>query len=387
MKENSSILTKIENSKEVNDMQQKTVFMPTPKQLYAYLNDYVIGQDDAKKTLSIAIYNHFKRFMINVYGAAKDVKAYEQFKDVTIDKSNILMLGESGTGKTYMIKTICRFLNIPCYIADCNTLSETGYVGDDVENVLVGLLKDCNYNVEQAQCGVVVLDEADKLSRKGENVSITRDVGGEGVQQSLLKLVEGGIVSVPPNGGRKHPEQQCIDIDTTNILFIALGAFEGIDKLIAKRLNTNRIGFNCKHNSADNNSTDKENILNEVSADDIRKYGIIPELLGRFPIITHTNSLTIDDMMKILTDTKNSVVKQYQKLLSIDNVDLKFTDDAIREIAKQSLVSKTGARGIKKIMENLLSDIMFEYGGNTKKKIITIDKDFVDSFYNKKKVA
>lgn len=387
MKENSSILTKIENSKEVNDMQQKTVFMPTPKQLYAYLNDYVIGQDDAKKTLSIAIYNHFKRFMINVYGAAKDVKAYEQFKDVIIDKSNILMLGESGTGKTYMIKTICKFLNIPCYIADCNTLSETGYVGDDVENVLVGLLKDCNYNVEQAQCGVVVLDEADKLSRKGENVSITRDVGGEGVQQSLLKLVEGGIVSVPPNGGRKHPEQQCIDIDTTNILFIALGAFEGIDKLIAKRLNTNRIGFNCKHNSADNNSTDKENILNEVSADDIRKYGIIPELLGRFPIITHTNSLTIDDMMKILTDTKNSVVKQYQKLLSIDNVDLKFTDDAIREIAKQSLVSKTGARGIKKIMENLLSDIMFEYGGNTKKKIITIDKDFVDSFYNKKKVA
>lgn len=387
MKENSSILTKIENSKEVNDMQQKTVFMPTPKQLYAYLNDYVIGQDDAKKTLSIAIYNHFKRFMINVYGAAKDVKAYEQFKDVIIDKSNILMLGESGTGKTYMIKTICKFLNIPCYIADCNTLSETGYVGDDVENVLVGLLKDCNYNVEQAQCGVVVLDEADKLSRKGENVSITRDVGGEGVQQSLLKLVEGGIVSVPPNGGRKHPEQQCIDIDTTNILFIALGAFEGIDKLIAKRLNTNRIGFNCKHNSADNNSTDKENILNEVSADDIRKYGIIPELLGRFPIITHTNSLTIDDMMKILTDTKNSVVKQYQKLLSIDNVDLKFTDDAIREIAKQSLVSKTGARGIKKIMENLLSDIMFEYGGNTKKKIITIDKDFVDGFYNKKKVA
>lgn len=387
MEENNSSLTKIENSKEVNNMQQKTVFMPTPKQLYAYLNDYVIGQDDAKKTLSVAIYNHFKRFMINVYGAAKDVKAYEQFKDVTVEKSNILMLGDSGTGKTYMIKTICKFLNIPCYIADCNTLSETGYVGDDVENVLVGLLKDCNYNVEQAQCGVVVLDEADKLSRKGENVSITRDVGGEGVQQSLLKLVEGGIVSVPPNGGRKHPEQQCINIDTTNILFIALGAFEGVDKIIAKRLNTNRIGFNCKHNSTENDSVDKGNLLNEVSADDIRKYGIIPELLGRFPIITHTNPLTEEDMMKILTETKNSVVKQYQKLLSIDNVDLRFTDDAIREIAKQSLISKTGARGIKKIMENLLSDIMFEYGGNAKKKIITIDKDFVDSFYSKKKVA
>lgn len=387
MEESKTNLTKIENSKEVNDMQQKTVYMPTPKQLYDYLNDYVIGQDDAKKTLSVAIYNHFKRFMMNVYGAAKDVKAFEQFKDVSIEKSNVLMLGDSGTGKTYMIKTICKYLNIPCYIADCNTLSETGYVGDDVENVIVGLLKDCNYNVEQAQCGVCVLDEADKLSRKGENVSITRDVGGEGVQQNLLKLVEGGVVSVPPNGGRKHPEQQCIDVDTTNILFIALGAFDGIDKIIAKRLNTNRIGFNCKHNSNGGNNPNDSCLLDEVTADDIRKYGIIPELLGRFPIITHTNPLTEKDMMKILTETKNSVVKQYQKLLSIDNVDLQFTEDAIREIAKQSLVSKTGARGIKKIMENLLSDIMFEYGGNTKKKTITIEKEFVDSFYNKKKVA
>lgn len=387
MEESKTNLTKIENSKEVNDMQQNTVYMPTPKQLYDYLNGYVIGQDDAKKTLSVAIYNHFKRFMMNVYGAAKDVKAFEQFKDVSIEKSNVLMLGNSGTGKTYMIKTICKYLNIPCYIADCNTLSETGYVGDDVENVIVGLLKDCNYNVEQAQCGVCVLDEADKLSRKGENVSITRDVGGEGVQQNLLKLVEGGVVSVPPNGGRKHPEQQCIDVDTTNILFIALGAFDGIDKIIAKRLNTNRIGFNCKHNSNGGNNPNDSCLLDEVTADDIRKYGIIPELLGRFPIITHTNPLTEEDMMKILTDTKNSVVKQYQKLLSIDNVDLQFTEDAIREIAKQSLVSKTGARGIKKIMENLLSDIMFEYGGNTKKKTITIEKEFVDSFYNKKKVA
>lgn len=387
MEEVKANLTKFENSKEMNDMQQKTVYMPTPKQLYDYLNGYVIGQDDAKKTLSVAIYNHFKRFMMNVYGAAKDVKAFEQFKDVSIEKSNVLMLGDSGTGKTYMIKTLCKYLNIPCYIADCNTLSETGYVGDDVENVIVGLLKDCNYNVEQAQCGVCVLDEADKLSRKGENASITRDVGGEGVQQNLLKLVEGGVVSVPPNGGRKHPEQQCIDVDTTNILFIALGAFEGIDKIIAKRLNTNRIGFNCKHNSNGDTKSNDNYLLDEVTADDIRKYGIIPELLGRFPIITHTNPLTEEDMMKILTETKNSVVKQYQKLLSIDNIDLQFTEDAIREIAKQSLVSKTGARGIKKIMENLLSDIMFEYGGNAKKKTITIDKEFVDSFYSKKKVA
>ena len=389
MEETNTNISKIEDSKELNGSEQKTVFMPTPKQLYAYLNDYVIGQDDAKKTLSIAIYNHFKRFMINVYGAAKDVEAYEQFKDVTIEKANLMMLGDSGTGKTYMIKTICKFLNIPCYIADCNTLSETGYVGDDVENVIVGLLKDCNYNVEQAQCGCVVLDEVDKLSRKGENVSITRDVGGEGVQQNLLKLVEGGVVAVPPNGGRKHPEQQCIDVDTTNILFIALGAFEGIDKIISKRLNTNRIGFKCNDNITTDNSNvnNEKNLLDDVTADDIRKYGIIPELLGRFPIITHTNPLTEEDMIKILTDTKSSVVKQYQKLLSIDNVDLQFTEDAIKEIAKQSLVSKTGARGIKKIMENLLSDIMFEYGGNVKKKKITIDKTYVDEFYKKKKVA
>lgn len=374
MKSNTEI-TKIEDSRELgNKSKTKGMFIPSPKQLYQHLNDYVIGQDDAKKTLAVAIYNHFKRFMINVYGVTKNVKSYEKYEDVFIEKSNVLMLGNSGTGKTYMVKTLCNFLNIPCYIADSTKLTESGYVGDDVENILVGLLKSCDYNIEMAQCGVVVLDEVDKLSRKGENVSITRDVGGEGVQQGLLKIVEGGIISVPPQGGRKHPQQKCIDIDTTNILFIALGAFEGIERVIEKRLNTNRIGFNTTQTY--NKDSD---ILSNVDTADIRQYGLIPELLGRFPIITHTNPLTEDDMIKILSDTKNSAIRQYQKLLSVDNINLDFTEDALRTIAHKAIITKTGARGLKKIIENVLMNIMFEFGGNTEKTDIIIDEDFINN--------
>lgn len=374
MKSNTEI-TKIEDSRELgNKSKTKGMFIPSPKQLYQHLNDYVIGQDDAKKTLAVAIYNHFKRFMINVYGVTKNVKSYEKYEDVFIEKSNVLMLGNSGTGKTYMVKTLCNFLNIPCYIADSTKLTESGYVGDDVENILVGLLKSCDYNIEMAQCGVVVLDEIDKLSRKGENVSITRDVGGEGVQQGLLKIVEGGIISVPPQGGRKHPQQKCIDIDTTNILFIALGAFEGIERVIEKRLNTNRIGFNTTQTY--NKDSD---ILSNVDTADIRQYGLIPELLGRFPIITHTNPLTEDDMIKILSDTKNSAIRQYQKLMSVDNINLDFTEDALRTIAHKAIITKTGARGLKKIIENVLMNIMFEFGGNTEKTDIIIDEDFINN--------
>ena len=374
MKSNTEI-TKIEDSRELgNKSKTKGMFIPSPKQLYQHLNDYVIGQDDAKKTLAVAIYNHFKRFMINVYGVTKNVKSYEKYEDVFIEKSNVLMLGNSGTGKTYMVKTLCNFLNIPCYIADSTKLTESGYVGDDVENILVGLLKSSDYNIEMAQCGVVVLDEIDKLSRKGENVSITRDVGGEGVQQGLLKIVEGGIISVPPQGGRKHPQQKCIDIDTTNILFIALGAFEGIERVIEKRLNTNRIGFNTTQTY--NKDSD---ILSNVDTADIRQYGLIPELLGRFPIITHTNPLTEDDMIKILSDTKNSAIRQYQKLLSVDNINLDFTEDALRTIAHKAIITKTGARGLKKIIENVLMNIMFELGGNTEKTDIIIDEDFINN--------
>lgn len=374
MKSNIEI-TKIEDSRELgNKSKTKGMFIPSPKQLYQHLNDYVIGQDDAKKTLAVAIYNHFKRFMINVYGVTKNVKSYEKYEDVFIEKSNVLMLGNSGTGKTYMVKTLCNFLNIPCYIADSTKLTESGYVGDDVENILVGLLKSSDYNIEMAQCGVVVLDEIDKLSRKGENVSITRDVGGEGVQQGLLKIVEGGIISVPPQGGRKHPQQKCIDIDTTNILFIALGAFEGIERVIEKRLNTNRIGFNTTQTY--NKDSD---ILSNVDTADIRQYGLIPELLGRFPIITHTNPLTEDDMIKILSDTKNSAIRQYQKLLSVDNIKLDFTENALRTIAHKAIITKTGARGLKKIIENVLMNIMFEFGGNTEKTDIIIDEDFINN--------
>lgn len=374
MKSNTEI-TKIEDSRELgNKSKTKGMFIPSPKQLYQHLNDYVIGQDDAKKTLAVAIYNHFKRFMINVYGVTKNVKSYEKYEDVFIEKSNVLMLGNSGTGKTYMVKTLCNFLNIPCYIADSTKLTESGYVGDDVENILVGLLKSCDYNIEMAQCGVVVLDEIDKLSRKGENVSITRDVGGEGVQQGLLKIVEGGIISVPPQGGRKHPQQKCIDIDTTNILFIALGAFEGIERVIEKRLNTNRIGFNTPQTYNKDND-----ILSNVDTADIRQYGLIPELLGRFPIITHTNPLTEDDMIKILSDTKNSAIRQYQKLMSVDNINLDFTENALRTIAHKAIITKTGARGLKKIIENVLMNIMFEFGGNTEKTDIIIDEDFINN--------
>lgn len=374
MKSNTEI-TKIEDSRELgNKSKTKGMFIPSPKQLYQHLNDYVIGQDDAKKTLAVAIYNHFKRFMINVYGVTKNVKSYEKYEDVFIEKSNVLMLGNSGTGKTYMVKTLCNFLNIPCYIADSTKLTESGYVGDDVENILVGLLKSSDYNIEMAQCGVVVLDEIDKLSRKGENVSITRDVGGEGVQQGLLKIVEGGIISVPPQGGRKHPQQKCIDIDTTNILFIALGAFEGIERVIEKRLNTNRIGFNTTQTYNKDND-----ILSNVDTADIRQYGLIPELLGRFPIITHTNPLTEDDMIKILSDTKNSAIRQYQKLLSVDNINLDFTEDALRTIAHKAIITKTGARGLKKIIENVLMNIMFEFGGNTEKTDIIIDEGFINN--------
>lgn len=374
MKSNTEI-TKIEDSRELgNKSKTKGMFIPSPKQLYQHLNDYVIGQDDAKKTLAVAIYNHFKRFMINVYGVTKNVKSYEKYEDVFIEKSNVLMLGNSGTGKTYMVKTLCNFLNIPCYIADSTKLTESGYVGDDVENILVGLLKSSDYNIEMAQCGVVVLDEIDKLSRKGENVSITRDVGGEGVQQGLLKIVEGGIISVPPQGGRKHPQQKCIDIDTTNILFIALGAFEGIERVIEKRLNTNRIGFNTTQTY--NKDSD---ILSNVDTADIRQYGLIPELLGRFPIITHTKPLTEDDMIKILSDTKNSAIRQYQKLMSVDNINLDFTENALRTIAHKAIITKTGARGLKKIIENVLMNIMFEFGGNTEKTDIIIDEDFINN--------
>lgn len=353
--------------------------IPSPKQIYDHLNEYVIGQDDAKKVLSVAIYNHYKRLLINVSEQEEILT-----DDIEIEKSNILLLGNTGSGKTFLIKSIAKYLGVPCYIADTTTLTQSGYVGDDVENVLVGLLRECDFNVQAAEYGICILDELDKVGSKSENPSITRDVGGEGVQQSLLKMVEGGKVSVPPQGGRKHPHQECIEIDTTNILFIGLGAFSGLDKIVQRRCNTlNSVGFTSGE-SNDKIKIDDNNYLKYVETDDLRKFGMIPELLGRFPIITHTNPLTKEDLIRILTEPKNAIVKQYQKLLSFDNVKLTFTKKAYEIIAETAFENKTGARGLRKIMEKILNDVMFEYGGNTDEKEIKIDDKFVSKALNVK---
>lgn len=345
-------------------MSQIDFKIPSPKEIYNHLNEYVIGQDEAKKILSVAVYNHYKRLIINNH----------QKDDITIEKSNVMLLGGTGTGKSFLIKTIAKFIGVPCYIVDSTKLSATGYVGDDVENCLVGLLRESDFNVDLAQRGICVLDEADKLATKSENVSITRDVGGECVQQGLLKIIEGSIVSVPPQGGRKHPQQECIEIDTSNILFIALGAFSGLDRMIERKLNTSSVGYNTSLTK--NNVVD--NLFKYVETEDLRKFGMIPEFIGRFPIITYTETLKKEDLVKILIKPKNSLIKQYQKLLKFDNIELKFNNNALKIIADTAIKNKTGARGLRKIVEKILTEIMFEYGGSDKEKTITINEDFVN---------
>lgn len=348
------------------------VFVPSPKGLYEYLNKYVIGQDEAKKTLSVAIYNHFKRILLNGGQPLPSQFKGKELDDVVIDKSNVMMMGQSGSGKTYMVKKLCEVLHIPYYIADSTKFTQSGYVGDDVESVLLGLIKAANGDMGMAERGVCIMDEIDKVSRKGENVSITRDVGGEGVQQSLLKIVEGSKVGVPPNGGRKHPEQELVYMDTTNILFIGMGAFDGLEKIIERRTNKKTIGFN----SVAKEEEEKEDLLSQVMSEDLIKYGFIPELIGRFPVLTHTNALSKEDLVRIIKEPKNSILKQYQKMLLIDNVELEFTDDAIEEVAEMAMAYKTGARALRRIMEKVLNDIMFEYAGAEGGKV-TIDKDYV----------
>lgn len=357
-------------------MEKKPITIPTPKQIYEYLNQYVIGQDEAKKTLSVAVYNHYKRFLMNKFG----VSTNKNLEEVSIEKSNILLLGETGTGKTFLLKNIANLIGVPCYIADCTSITESGYVGDDVENVLVGLLRESDYNIDAAEMGIVILDEVDKIATKSDNPSITRDVSGEGVQQGLLKIVEGGKVSVPPQGGRKHPHQECIEIDTTNILFVALGAFAGINKTILRKYNINSVGYNNLNNKK--TDVNEKNYLDYVETDDLRKFGLIPEFLGRFPVITHTNPLSEEDLIKILSEPKNAIIKQYQKLLDLDNINLKFENDALKIIAHMAIKNKTGARGLRKIIEKILNNIMFEYGGNIKKKTIKINTDFIKNILN-----
>lgn len=365
----------MDNKKETEKV---SISVPTPRQLFELLEKFVIGQTEAKKTLSVAIYNHYKRFLINVYGATVEGEQTEEFNGVVIDKSNLLMLGNTGTGKTYMIKTLAKYLGIPCYIADSTKLTESGFVGDDVETVLTGLLHEADGDVMKAQSGICILDEIDKLGRRGENASLTRDVGGEGVQQGLLKIVEGTKIGVPPNGGRKHPEQQLIEMDTTNILFIGMGAFDGIEKIVERRLNTNPIGFGSVKKQI---SDDEKNVnmLNKVRQDDLKKFGLIPELIGRFPIITHTNPLSEDDLIRILTEPQNSIIKQYRKMLYMDGVNLEFDTDALRLIAKIANRTKTGARGLRSILENVLTDIMFDFGGNCDVTDVRINVEYVEN--------
>lgn len=374
-----------EEIEEIKKQMRDLMNVVTPKHLYEFLNEHVIGQEEAKKLISVAVYNHYKRFCDSIYGYSKDIKD-NPYKDVTIEKSNVICAGPTGCGKTYMLRMLAKYLNIPFYISDSSSLTQAGYVGDDVENCVLGALRDCNFNVQAAQHAIIVLDEFDKLSRKGENTSITRDVGGEGVQQSLLKLVEGHKVQVPPNGGRKHPEQECIEVDTTNILFFGIGAFEGLDKIIERRKNKKTIGFNSIISG--NDTEEEEDLLADITTEDLKKFGLIPELIGRFPLITHVKSLTEEQMYRVLTEPKNSIIKQYQKMMWIDNVDLTFDEDALRTIAKNASEKKTGARALRGVIDKVLADLMFEYGGYNEKKVkLNVTKEMVDKYLDNNETA
>ena len=348
-----------------------------PQEIKKHLDEFVIGQDDAKKVLSVAVYNHYKRI------SQKPKRTTTKQDDTEIEKSNIIMVGETGTGKTLMAKTIAKILNVPFCMADATVLTEAGYVGEDVESILARLLQVAEYDVTAAERGIVFIDEIDKISRKSDNPSITRDVSGEGVQQGLLKLLEGSVVNVPPQGGRKHPEQKMIQVDTANILFVCGGAFDGIDKMIARRIKPQSMGYSA---SKESDAVDRENILQYIAPLDLKKFGLIPELIGRLPVLTYLSPLSESALRRILTDPKNALIKQYVKLFEIDGVKLTLDDEALDFIVEKAAEFKLGARGLRSLCEAVMTDAMFEMPSDTKSKDLHITLEYAKNKLSRNKL-